>query len=204
MARRLPQSERYLREGNFHGWEIDLFLGKDITGKRLGIIGLGRIGKAVAHRAAGFGMEVAYFDPDPLPSKDEKSLGLKYLPLDGLLGCSDIVTIHASLTPDSRHLLSAKRLRLMKKDAILINVARGPIVDEAALADALEKGEIWGAGLDVYENEPSVEERLLRLPNVVLLPHIGSATCETRLRMSMTAARNLIQGVRGETPDNLV
>jgi glyoxylate reductase len=203
-ARKIPQSDRFTKNGRFRGWELDLFLGKEVTGKRLGIIGMGRIGRAVASRARAFRMEVVYFDPHRLTLEEEKTYSAAFLPLDDLLASSDIVSVHASLHPGTRHLLSAGKLKLMKREAILVNVARGPIIDEEALAEALAKQELWGAGLDVYEREPEVNARLLRLDNVVLLPHIGSATYETRLWMAMMAARNLIQGLRGERPDNLV
>jgi glyoxylate reductase len=203
-ARKIPRADRFVREKRFRGWELDLFLGREVSGKRLGIIGFGRIGRAVAKRALGFGMEIHYFDPCRLSPEEENASRAVYLPLDELLATSDIVTIHASLSPQTRHLISAEKLRLMKKEAILINVARGPIVDEAALAAALQRGDLWGAGLDVYEREPEVHAQLLELDNVVLLPHIGSATDETRLSMAMTAARNLVQGIRGERPDNLI
>jgi glyoxylate reductase len=204
VARRIPQSDRFLREGRFKGWAIDLCLGKDIAGKRLGIIGMGRIGRAVAARARAFGTETVYADPQSLSPEDERVLSARAVGLDDLLRTSDIVSVHASLTPESRHLLSRERLSLMKKEAILVNVARGPIVDESALAEALERGNLWGAGLDVYEREPAVEAKLLSLENAVLLPHVGSATYGTRLRMCLMAARNLVQGLRGEKPDNPV
>lgn len=204
VARKIPQADRFAKENRFTGWELDLFLGREVTGRRLGIIGLGRIGKAVAERAQAFKMEVVYHDPHRLADEEERDRGMTYLPLDELLSSADIVTIHASLNPQTHHLLSTAKLKLMKKTAILVNVARGPIVDEAALAKALAKGDLWGAGLDVYEREPDIEERLFRLDNVVLLPHIGSATYETRSRMAMAAARNLVQGLRGERPENLI
>jgi glyoxylate reductase len=204
VARRLPQADRFTRDGRFHGWKLDLFLGRDISGRRLGIIGMGRIGRAVAGRALGFGMDIVYHEPRRLPAEDESRLRASWLPLDELLRTADVVTIHASLTDETRHLLSAEKLRLMKKEAILVNVSRGPIVDESALATALETRQIWAAGLDVYEREPEIEARLLSLDNVVLLPHIGSATIATRLAMAMIAARNLIQGLRGFRPENLV
>ncbi len=204
VARRIPSAERLLREGGFRGWAIDLGLGKDVFGKRLGIIGMGRIGKAVARRAVGFRMETVYFDPVPLAPGDEHDLAARFVLLDELLRTSDIVTIHAALSPETRGLISKERIAMMKRQAILVNVARGPIVDEAALADALAADRIWGAGLDVYEREPDVDRRLLRLENAVLLPHIGSATYETRLAMSMMAARNLVQGLSGEKPANLI
>lgn len=204
VARRIPEADRFIREKRFRGWELDLLLGREVGGRRLGIIGLGRIGKAVASRARAFRMEVVYTDPNPLSIEEEKRSALKHIPLDELLATSDIVSIHASLNQETRHLISADKLKLMKRDAILVNVARGQIVDERALAEALARGDLWGAGLDVYEREPEVEQRLLRLANAVLLPHLGSATAQTRLKMAMTAAHNLIQGLHGETPDNLV
>jgi glyoxylate reductase len=204
VARRIPQSDWFTRKKRFQGWELDLFLGREVSGRRLGIIGLGRIGSAVAARARAFRMEVVYFDRRRPAEEKEISSGPKFLPLDELLATSDIVSIHSSLNPETFHLISADKLKLMKKSAILVNVARGPIIDEKALAEALARGDLWGAGLDVYEHEPEIEARLLELDNVVLLPHIGSATRETRLNMAMTAARNLIQGLRGERPENLV
>ena len=149
-------------------------------------------------------MEVVYHDPRRLPAEEEKDVRASWLPLDELLRTSDVVSVHVALSAETRHLLAAEKLRLMKRDAIFVNVSRGPVVDEAALADALEGQAIWGAGLDVYEREPDIEPRLLALDNVVLLPHIGSATYETRLGMAMAAARNLIQGLSGLRPDNLV
>jgi glyoxylate reductase len=204
VARKIPQSDRFTRKKRFQGWALDLFLGRELGGRRLGIIGLGRIGKAVAARARAFRMEVVYFDRQRLADEEEMTSGAKYLPLDDLLATSDIVSIHASLNPETFHLISADKLKLMKRSAILVNVARGPIVEEKALAEALAREDLWGAGLDVYEREPEIEARLLDLENVVLLPHIGSATFMTRLNMAMTAARNLVQGLRGERPDNLV
>jgi len=203
-ARRIPQADKFTREKKFKGWKLDLFLGQEVTKKRLGIVGMGRIGRAVALRAAGFQMEIVYYDRQRLSAEEEKRYKISFLPLEELLSSSDIVTIHASLTPETFHLISAEKIRLMKKEAILVNVARGQIVDEKALAEALEKREIWGAGLDVYEREPEIERKLFSLDHVVLLPHIGSATYETRLKMAMTAAKNLVQGLRGEKPDNLV
>jgi glyoxylate reductase len=204
VARRIPQADRFVREGKFRGWEIDLFLGIEITGKRLGIIGMGRIGKAVALRAQAFSMEVVYTDPKKLTPEEERHYAAKKVPLNKLLSTSDVVTIHTPLSSETEHLISREKIDLMKKEAILINAARGPIVDEQALGEALAAKRIWGAGLDVYEREPEIEEKLLGLDNAVLLPHIGSATYETRLKMSMIAARNLVQGLKGEKPDNLV
>jgi glyoxylate reductase len=204
VARRIPQADFFTRQKKYKGWELDLFLGMEVTGKRLGIIGMGRIGRAVAARARAFQMEIVYSDPHRLSPEEEKKLGASRVSLDELLSVSDYVTIHTTLTPETEHLISQEKLKLMKTEAILLNVARGPVVDEKALAEALEKGQIWGAGLDVYEREPEIEEKLLSLENVVLLPHIGSATFETRKKMAMMAAKNLVQGLRGERPDNLV
>ena len=204
VARKIPQADRFTREKRFRGWALDLFLGRELGGRRLGIIGLGRIGRSVAAIARAFRMEVVYYDRHPLADEDEAALGTRYLPLDDLLASSDVVSIHASLNPETDRLISADKLKLMKRSAILVNVARGPIVDEKALADALSRKELWGAGIDVYQREPEVEACLLDLDNVVLLPHIGSATSETRRKMAMTAAINLVQGLRGEPPDNIV
>jgi glyoxylate reductase len=204
VARRIPQADAFARAKKYLGWELDLFLGKEITGKCLGIIGMGRIGKAMAQRAKGFRMKIVYADPKELPKEDQKKYNASCVPLDELLRTADIVSIHTSLNPQTFHLISREKLGLMKKGAILVNVSRGPVVDELALAEALEEGQIWGAGLDVYEREPDIEERLLSLDNVVLLPHIGSATYETRLKMALMAAKNLVQGLSGQKPDNLV
>ncbi|MFC2165122.1 2-hydroxyacid dehydrogenase [Acidobacteriota bacterium] len=204
VARRIPQADHFTRAKKYIGWKLDLFLGKEITGKCLGIIGMGRIGKAVALRAQAFQMSVIYTDPKMLSEEDQEKYRAACVPLDELLSTADIVTIHTTLNPQTHHLISDEKLRLMKKDAILINVARGPIVDEKALVGALERKQIWAAGLDVYEREPEIEEGLLSLENVVLLPHIGSASYETRLKMAMKAAKNLIQGLSGQKPDNLV
>jgi len=204
VARKVPQADRFTRSGAFAGWRLDLFLGRELNGKRMGIIGMGRIGQAVAFRARGFGMEVVYHDPRRLTADEERNLQTSYLPLDELLGTSDVVSVHATMTEGTHHLLSREKLALLKKEVILINAARGPIIDEAALADALENGRIWGAGLDVYEREPAVEKRLMSLDNVVLLPHIGSATYETRLKMAMMAAKNLVIALGGGVPPNPV
>lgn len=204
VARKIPQSDKFTRAKKFKGWELDLFLGMEITGKRLGIIGMGRIGKTVAKRAQAFMMETVYSDPQRLSSEKEKKYQARFLPLDELLSSADIITLHTSLTPKTYHLISEEKIQLMNKNAILINVSRGPVVDEKALAEALEKKIIWGAGLDVYEREPEIEEKLFYLDNIILLPHIGSASYETRLKMATMAAKNLVQGLKGEKPENLV
>jgi len=204
VARRIPQADVFTRAKMYKGWELDLYLGREVTGKCLGIIGMGRIGKAVASRARAFRMKVVYSDPQRLSEEEEARYQASWASLEELLRTSDIITLHTSLTPETTHLISADCLKLMKKEAILVNVSRGPVVDERALAEALEKRNIWAAGLDVYEREPEIEERLLALDNVVLLPHIGSATFETRIRMATMAAKNLVQGLAGDTPDNLI
>jgi len=204
VARQIPQADTFARAKKYKGWELDLFLGKEITGKCLGIIGMGRIGKAVAQRAQAFQMKVIYTDPKVLLKEDRQKYKASCVPLDELLSTADIITVHTTLNPQAFHLISRERLRLMKKDAILVNVSRGPVVDELALAEALENGQIWAAGLDVYEREPEIEENLISRDNVVLLPHIGSATYETRLKMAIMAAKNLVQGLSGQKPDNLV
>ena len=205
VARRIPQAHIFTRADLYKGWALDLFLGQELQKKRLGIVGMGRIGKAVAHKARAFCMDIVYNDPKAGLSPEEKAkLQATQLPLDKLLQTSDVITLHTTLTPKTFHLISKKNIHLLKKTAILINVSRGPIVEEGALADALEKGTIWGAGLDVYEDEPAIHPKLFGLDNIILLPHIGSATQETRLKMAFTAAKNLVQGLRGEKPDNLV
>jgi glyoxylate reductase len=204
VARRIPQADVFTRAKKYKGWKLDLFLGKEITGKCLGIIGMGRIGKAMAQRAMGFEMKVIYTDPKELAEEDRLKFKASCVPLDELLQTADIVTIHTTLNSQTHHLISREKIRLMKKGAILVNVSRGPVVDELALAEALEDRRIWGAGLDVYEREPEIEEKLLALESVVLLPHIGSATYETRLKMAQMAAKNLVQGLSGQRPDNLV
>ena len=203
-ARLIPQADRYMRQGRYEGWGLDLFLGLEVTGKCLGIIGMGRIGKAVAERARAFGMKTVYTDPHRLPEKEEAGLNARRLPLDDLLRTADIITLHTSLNEETLHLIGEEQLGMMKSTALLINVSRGPVVDEKALAEALAGKRIWGAGLDVYEREPDMEEGLAGLDNVVLLPHIGSATLETRLKMSMMAAENLVAGLLGEKPPNLI
>lgn len=204
VARLIPQADRFTREGRFRGWALDLFLGREITGQCLGIVGMGRIGKAVAERAKAFRMKTVYFDPHRLDPEDEKTLNASWRPLDDVVWEADVLTLHTTLSAETKHLLNAERLAKMNRTAIVINVSRGPIVDEKALADALADGRIWGAGLDVYEREPAIEKILLSLDNVVLLPHIGSATEATRLRMSMMAAENLVAGLSGQTPPNLI
>lgn len=204
VTRRIVEADEFCRQKLFKGWKIDLFLGQELGGRTLGIIGFGRIGRAVATRARAFGLKIIYNDPRRLSPEEEREFQAGYRELDQLLTEADIISIHAPLNSETYHLISSEKFRLMKKTAVLINVARGPIVDEKALVEALETGRIWAAGLDVYEHEPEIEPRLLRLKNVVLLPHIGSATHETRRKMCFMAVENLLRGLRGERPLNLV
>lgn len=199
-VRRLPQAERSLRAGEFAGWGFGDYLGGDLEGATLGIFGMGRIGQAVARRAAGFGMSVVYHSRTPLPPGAEAPLRARFVSRDALLAESDVLSLHAPLTPQTRHWVDAAALRRMRHGSYLVNTARGPLVDEAALADALASGHLAGAGLDVYEQEPRVHPRLLELPNVVLLPHIGSATERTRLAMATLAVRNARAVLSGEPP----
>jgi glyoxylate reductase len=198
-ARRLGEGERLLRAGKWEWWGPKQLRGLDVWGKKLGILGLGRIGQAVARRARGFGMEILYHNRSRKEDA-EKELGALYLELQDLLSESDFISIHTPLTDETRHLIGAEELERMKPGAVLVNTARGPVVDEAALSEALENERIFAAGLDVYEEEPKVHPKLLELENVVLAPHIGSASIETRDKMATLAAENLRAVLRGEQP----
>ena len=202
-ARRLGESERVLRAGRWEWWGPKLFMGPDVWGKKLGIVGFGRIGQAVARRARGFDMEILYHNRSRREEAEEE-LGASYLELDELLEAADFVSLHTPLTDETRHLIDAPELERMKPEAVLVNTSRGPVVDEAALADALAQGRIFAAGLDVYEEEPKVHPKLLELENVVLAPHIGSGSIETRVKMAVLAAENLTAVLRGEEPKTLV
>lgn len=204
VSRRIVESDAFTRSGKFDGWKPELFLGSDVYGKTLGIIGFGNIGQAVARRAIGFNMKVYYYQRHRVPSEVEKSLNAAYMTLDELLKESDFVSLHVPLTKETYHLLDENKLSLMKKTSYLINTARGPVIDEKALCQKLKNGEIAGAALDVYENEPKIFPDLLKLDNVVLTPHIGSATYETRSKMSVMVANDVIKVLSGEEPDNLV
>ncbi len=200
VARRIAESDRWLRTHRFTGWAPMLFTGHDISGATLGIVGAGRIGEALAKRAAaGFDMRIVYTDATANPLLEDR-YGAHRLPLDALLGIADFVSIHVPLTGETQHLIGARELGLMKPDAVLINTARGPIVDEAALIDALRNGGIAGAGLDVYEHEPAIPDVLRELDNVVILPHIGSASIRTRERMAVMAAQNILNVLQGHEP----
>ncbi len=203
-SRRIGEGERFVRAGRWTGWKPMQLLGCDVYGKTLGIVGFGRIGKAVARRARGFAMKVLYSDEYPAPPKVERELGVRRVSFSALLRRADIVTLHTPLSPATRHLIGAAALRRMKRTAILVNAARGPIVDERALAEALRSKQIAAAGLDVYEGEPAVEPALLELENVVLLPHLGSATLETRTAMGVLAAKNCLAALAGRRPSCLV
>jgi glyoxylate reductase len=198
-ARRLGEAERLLRSGGWDAWGPKQLLGPDVWGKKLGLVGLGRIGQAVARRSSGFGMEVLYYDQYRNESAEEE-LGARYLELDDLLRESDFISIHTPLTPETRHLVGERELGLMQPTAVLVNASRGPVVDEMALADALINKRIFAAGLDVYEEEPKVHPKLLELENVVLAPHIGSASIETRNKMAELAAENVRAVLSGEEP----
>jgi glyoxylate reductase len=203
-ARRIAEADNFTRQGKFRGWAIDMMLGADVFGATLGLIGVGRIGRGVAHRAKGFNMRVLYYDPHPLPPDAEQQLGAARVEMGRLLAESDFVSVHVPLTKETHHLLSTAQFAQMKRTAILINTSRGPVVDEAALVEALQAKKIAGAGLDVYEREPAVHPGLIPMPNVVLAPHIASATVRTRSEMSAMAARNMATAVRGGRPPNLV
>jgi glyoxylate reductase len=188
-ARRIVEADSFTRQGQFKGWAIDMMLGADVFGATLGLIGAGRIGRGVAHRATGFNMRVLYYDPQPLPPDAEQQFAATRVDLGRLLAESDFVSVHVPLTPDTHHLLST---------------SRGPVVDEAALVEALNAKKIAGAGLDVYEREPAVHPGLIPMPNVLLAPHIASGTVRTRSEMSAMAARNMATAVRGGRPPNLL
>jgi len=196
-ARRLGEAERFVRAGKFRGWTPTMFLGRDVHHATLGVVGMGRIGRALSRRAKGFAMRILY--TDALRNEDaERELGATFVPLDQLLRESDFVTLHVPLLPETRHLIDREALRKMKPTAVLINSSRGPVVDEKALAEALRERVIAGAGLDVYEREPAVEPALLELENVVLLPHIASASEATRTRMAVRATENILAFLDGK------
>jgi glyoxylate reductase len=198
-ARRLGEAERLLRSGGWDAWGPKQLTGPDVWGKRLGVIGFGRIGQALARRTRGFDMDLVYYD-QYRNEEAERELGARYLELAELLRTSDFVSVHTPLTPETTHLIGAEELERMKPEAVLVNTSRGPVVDEDALADALAEGRIFAAGLDVYENEPEVKPKLLELENAVLAPHIGSASIETRDKMAVLAAENIVAVLSGEEP----
>jgi glyoxylate reductase len=200
VTRRIGEGERLLRRREEWSWHMFMLLGMGLQDKTLGVVGMGAIGQSVARRAKAFGMEIVYSDARQASEEVERELGAKRVELEELLRTADVVTVHAPLMDETRHLIDAETLGLMKETAYLVNSARGPIIDEAALVDALQAGKIAGAGLDVFENEPDVHPGLLELDNVVILPHLGSATIETRTAMGVLAAKNAIAVLNGDKP----
>lgn len=203
-ARRVTEAEAYLRRGDWQRWELKQLLGVDVHGAALGIFGMGRIGQAIATRARGFAMTVRYHNRNRLAAETEQEVGAAYAEKDVLLEWADFVVLTVPYSWETHHLIGRAELWKMKPTAILVNVARGGVVDDEALVEALDTGRILGAGLDVYENEPKLNPGFLALRNVVLAPHIASSTRATRLAMAMTAARNLVAALTGGTPENLV
>ena len=203
-ARRICEADRFLRAGRWQQWEIDMMTGHDIHGHTLGIYGLGRIGQGMARRAKGFDMRVIYHDAARATPEKEMEWGVEYVERETLFRDSDFLSIHVPLNEQTRHAVASDEFALMKPNAVLVNTSRGPVVDEKALADALERGQIASAGLDVFEEEPIVEPRLLRLENIVVVPHIGSASIKTRTRMCTMAAENAAAVLTGQRPPNPV
>ena len=197
-ARRVVEADRYARAGEWKAWKWDLLWGADIHGKTLGVIGFGRIGRAVARRAGGFNMSILYHDALRADAAAEREFNATFVAKERLLADADFVTVHTNLTMETRHLIDEAALKRMKKTAVLVNAARGPIVDEAALVRALREGWIAGAGLDVFEDEPTIHPGLLPLPNVVLAPHIASASRDTRTGMAILAVRNCVAVLEGK------
>ena len=203
-ARRVVEAHHFVHSGEWRRWTIDLLVGHDVWGRTLGIFGMGRIGQAMARRGRGFNMRVIYSDSRRLPLEEERLLGVEYVSKELLLRQADFVSLHVPLLQDTKHLIGAAELAQMKPTAILVNTARGPVIDEPALASALASRTIAGAGLDVFEREPQVHAGLLRLTNVVLAPHIASASIDTRRRMSMVAVENAVAALGGRRPANLL
>jgi glyoxylate reductase len=203
VSRRIVEGDHFVRQGKFAGWGANLMLGKELNGSTIGIIGMGRIGQATALRARGFGMKIFYYDRSRKPELERKC-GYVYMPFLDLVKEADIVSLHIPSYPEVHHLFNKEVFDCMKRDAVFINAARGDLVDEACLAEKLEKKELFGAGLDVYEFEPKVNERLLKLKNVVLVPHIGSATYTARMGMAQITIDNVKQAFANIEPQNLV
>jgi glyoxylate reductase len=203
-ARRVAEGDRFLRSGTPWIWGPLMMLGQDVHHSTLGIVGLGRIGQALARRARGFAMRVLYHDAYRPPPDVEEELGAEYRDLEDLLRESDFVSLHTNLTPETRHLINADRLAMMKPTAVLVNTSRGPVIDEQALARALRNGQLFAAGLDVFEREPSVHPDLLACETAVVIPHLGSATVHTRLAMANLAVDNLLAALEGERPPTLL
>ena len=199
-ARRIPEADAYIRAGRYHAWGPNVLLGGDTYRKTIGLIGFGRIGQNVARRAAGFGMKILYTAQHGPKPEAEKELHAKFVPKEDLLRQADFVCLYCKLTPDTRHIIARRELEMMKPTAYLINTGRGPLVDEAALADALEQHKIAGAGLDVFEQEPIVTPKLLTLPNVVMTPHLGASSRENRMQMAQIAAECTRSALDGKDP----
>lgn len=204
IGRRISEADRYVRAGKWKEWQLMVLLGHDVHGSTLGIIGMGSIGQAVARRAAGFGMAILYHNRRRLPENVESKLGATWVELDELLRNADFVSVHTPLSAETRHLVGERELRLMKPTSYLINTSRGPVVDEMAVLRALQERWIAGAGLDVFEREPKVPQGLKDLENVVLLPHIGSASVASRTRMAVMAAQSAVAVVQGRRPPHMV
>jgi lactate dehydrogenase-like 2-hydroxyacid dehydrogenase len=202
LGRRVLEGDAWIRSGTWPGWDLDQLLGGDVWGKTLGIMGFGRIGRGVARRAQGFQMRILYSDAVRAPAEVEKDLNAEFVDRDRLFRESDFISLHVPLLPDTRHLISKENLEKMKPTAFLINTSRGPVVDEAALADALERKKIAGAALDVFENEPKVHPGLIARKDVILTPHIASASVDTRTKMAVMAANNLVALLEGKRPPN--
>jgi glyoxylate reductase len=203
-ARRVPEGDRFLRRGTPWIWAPEMLLGQDVHGKVLGVVGFGRIGQSMARRASGFGMRVIYHDVVRPPESVEREVGAEYREFDDLLAQADLITVHVALTPETRHLFGSDQFRKMKSTAVLVNTSRGPVIDEDALVEALRGGEIFAAGLDVFEKEPDVHPGLLDLENATVIPHLGSATVETRDAMGFLAVENLLAAVEGRRPPTLL
>lgn len=200
VSRRIVEGDAYVREGKFSAWSPTLLLGRDISGKTLGIIGAGRIGCNFGRKAKAFDMKILYTATTPNKEFEEET-GAKFVEKDTLLKESDFISLHVPLSAETKHYIGKREFDMMKRTAVLINTSRGPVIDENALVEALKEKKIWGAGLDVFENEPTLAPGLAQLENVVVVPHIGSATIETRMKMGVIAARNIIQALQGQIPD---
>ncbi len=204
VSRRIVEADSFSREGKFKGWEPNLLLGKSLKGKTIGIIGMGRIGRAFAKRCKGFDLKIYYYSRRRLNKNEEEELGAEFLDFDELLKVSDFISFHTPLKKETYHLLSKEKFKLLKDGVIIINTSRGPVIDESALIENLKSGKVSGAGLDVYENEPEIPADLKKMKNVVLLPHIGSATVETRERMAFMCVDALMSIKEGKIPQNLI
>ena len=203
-ARRIVPADRFTREGKFKGWSAKMFLGGDVYGKTLGVIGCGEIGRSVVRRASGFNMRVLYHQRNRLPEEEERMLNAEFISLEQLLRESDFITLHVPLTDETEYMIGNDEIALMKKTAYLIHTARGKVIDDYALVAALKEGRLAGAALDVYEDEPELTEGMTELDNLLLLPHIGSASFETRDRMALLVADNVLDALVGKTPRTLV